>query len=141
MKLLKSTAQFENEILQMARSRPEFFYASTFNLKVDSLMEMVIKILPKNCDVKILVGVNEDIHKKKLEYLRAFLKKHDIGFKITTKHHVKLILTNKKLIIGSSNLTRSDWRELNISITNKSEISQLRKHFLTIYQQTKKIQM
>lgn len=139
MKLLKGTTQFEHAILSLAKRNPTFFYISTFNIKIDNFLSMLLKALPKNCDKKIVIGVNENISKGKLIFLKEFLIKNGVQYKITTKYHVKMVVTNNKAVIGSSNLTRSDWQELNILTTNKTESAQLKRHFLHLYGTCKKI--
>lgn len=138
MKLLKGTTQFENAILSLAKRNPTYFYVSTFNIKIDNFITMVANILPKNCDKKFLIGVNESMSKSKVAFLKTTLLKYGLSHKITTKHHVKMVVTDNRAIIGSSNLTRSGWEELNVLINNKNEVNQLKRHFRHLYDNAKK---
>lgn len=139
MKLLKNTKEFERTVLSLAKRKPEFFYLSTFNIRIDEFLINVLKALPKNCDKRIIIGVNEDITFSKVTALKKFLRGHDIAFKITTKYHIKMLVTNGKAIVGSSNLTRSEWLELNVLIQNPNEINQLKRHYRHLYGSCKKI--
>lgn len=139
MKLLSNTEQFEHAILNIAKANPKFFFVSTFGLRVDDFLKMVIKVLPKDCVVKFLVGVNEDISKSKLIFLKTFFAKNNITYKITTNHHIKLIISDKSVIIGSSNLTRSNWSELNVLLTDKNSISKMRSSYLKTYEKSKSL--
>ena len=51
------------------------------------------------------------------------------NFKLVQKHHLKLIITDNVAIIGSRNLTGSEFEDLSIGVEDSNMIQALKEHF------------
>lgn len=133
MKLLKTKKEFYNEILKLASENPTFFYMASYNLNVDDNIKKIFKKLPAKCDVKIIIGLNENASIKQREFLKNYFSEYEI--KLLQACHLKLIVTNKGVILGGRNLTDSDWKDLSVLFISKNTISEIKKEFLKHFKQ------
>lgn len=136
MKLLKTNKEYINELLECAKSNPRYFYFSSYNLSLDRYFETILNSLPKACDVKIIIGVNKTISKKQISFYKSRLGKYNL--KLVKDHHLKILITNKSVILGGRNYTNSGWDDLSVKIPKKSTDG-LISYFNTIYNKRNKI--
>ncbi len=129
MKLLKTKQSFYSEILKLSKEKPSFFYIASYNMSIDDKMEKVFHNLPVNCDVKIIIGLNEDVGNKQIAFFKRWFSEYNL--KLFKNCHLKLVITNKSVIIGGRNITNSEWMDLSCAFIGKEIIAQIKKEFLS----------
>ena len=137
MKILESNQEFITAIRKLASGRPKCFYLASYKLRVDKQFEAILKSLPKNCDVRIFVGVDQGITKKQLSFYKSFFA--DFNIKVVKNSHVKLVLTDTATIIGGRNYTGSDWDDFSFIFYSKEVITKTKASFLKLFNKRKSI--
>jgi len=138
MKLITDKTQFEKEILVLASLKPKFFYICTFRLVANRFFYEVIKSLPPNCKIKVIIGV-KDSSNAFLRFMEKMATKYQMDVKIVHNFHTKMIITNNGGLIGGRNLTSSDWDDLSIKVTKKESVNALKRHFEKLYKEKKSL--
>jgi hypothetical protein len=138
MTILNTYSKFKRSIFSILKSKPKYFYLSTFNISIDEDVRDMLKQMKGVKDVKILIGVN-DPSPKQISFLKNTFRDLKIPMKLVTNHHMKIILSDSKAIIGGRNLTGSEWTDLSFETTYKNHIAKLKEEFEIIYKKAKNI--
>lgn len=128
MKLLKTKKAFYDEILRMSKEKPSFFYMATYNLSVENKMKLILSHLPDKSDVRVIIGVNEGCSVKQKDFFKSYFKKYKV--KLFNECHLKIIVSNKGVIVGGRNLTDSGWKDLSIKLISRDAIASIKAEFL-----------
>lgn len=132
MKVISNNYNYYKELKTLSKNRLEYFYIATFNIKLDKDIYEILNNLTKNkCkDVKILIGLNNP-SLAQINFLKKELSKFkNVEYRLFINSHLKMLVTNKKSIIGGRNLTKSEWKDVGVEFINKVNINKLKVEFL-----------
>ena len=138
MKILSTDKEFKESIVKILKSKPKYFYISSFNISVDDEMLEIFELMKKVKDVRVVVGLQNPTPKQ-LGYLRYIFNKHKIPSKLVTGFHLKSVVSDKKIIVGGRNLTKSGWIDLSFEIVAQESVVKMTKEFDDIYKKLKTI--
>jgi len=138
MKILKTDEEYRESILKILKSKPKYFYLSTFNISINQEVLEMLKLMKGIKDVRVIVGVANPTPKQ-LKYLRGVFNDHKVPLKLVTDFHMKSVVSDKKIIVGGRNLTKSGWTDLSFEIVSQPNVIKMTKEFDNIYRKLKSI--
>jgi len=138
MKILRTDEEFRDSIFRILRSKPSYFYLSTFNISINSEVLEMLKLMKGIKNTKVIIGLANP-STKQLVYLRNTFRDNKIPVKLVTDFHMKSVVSNDRAIIGGRNLTKSGWIDLSFEVLSQKEISKMKREFDSIYKNLKSI--
>jgi hypothetical protein len=138
MKILRTDEAFRESIFRILRAKPKYFYLSSFNISINSEILDMLRLMRDIKDVKVIIGLVNPTPKQ-LAFLRNTFKDNRIPLKLVTDFHMKSVVSDKKIIVGGRNLTRSGWLDLNFEISSQDNIVKMKREFDNIFKKVKNI--
>jgi hypothetical protein len=132
MKILRTDKEYRDSIMKILRSKPKYFYLSTFNISVNDEVKEMLELMKGIKDVKVIIGLSNPSLQLR-GFLHFIFGKYGIPVRLVKDFHMKSVVSDKKAIIGGRNLTKSDWADLSFEISAKSNITPLKQEFERIY--------
>jgi phosphatidylserine/phosphatidylglycerophosphate/cardiolipin synthase-like enzyme len=126
MKILRTDEAFRQSIVKILRSKPKYFYLSTFNISINDEVKEMLELMKDIKNVKILIGLSNPSDQL-CGFLHAIFGKYGIKIRLVKDFHMKSIVSDKKAIIGGRNLTKSGWTDLSFELISKPNILSLKK--------------
>lgn len=142
MKLITNIDEYYDAISSVNNDR-KFLYMSSFGFSWNKETQEMIKNLHPDM---LLIGISftectpgcqNCIAKNKRKYAvtKEFADFAHFAVKITDKLHLKLVLTDKEVIVGGMNISDSGWSDSAVLIKDKKLIKEYKKHFENIWDQ------
>jgi len=138
MKILRTDEEYRESIMKILRSKPKYFYLSTFNIFINNEVLEMFELMKKVKDVRVIVGL-VDPSPKQLLFLKNTFVKHKIPVKLVTNFHMKTVTSDKKTIVGGRNLTKSNWVDLSFEIVAQESVVKMKDEFDKIYKKLQSI--
>lgn len=137
MRLITTNNQFVRALKKAASNKPAFFYLASYKLRVDKHFDEILRLLPKRCDVKILIGVDEETKRDQLAFFKRYFKGRNV--KVVIGSHLKLLVTDNMAIAGSRNYTQSEWEELSVEYSERRILRSTAIYFNKIFKRNKSL--